>query len=466
MGVVLVASPLVAMATTNADATDYSVATRLEMGIQLAGENQLFWNLPDRFAAEADYATDRHWWEFYLKPGLRVQKALEGSSSIYADFSVVGAGTLERDPFDTGNTGRLLPETAVIGWRGPVNDAGWTTDLSIGAQAYTVGTGMLIANGASNGFERGALKLGPRKAFERTAIARFSHANGFRAEAFYLDPNENPENDSGTRVAGLALDYKPDDDRQAGIAVGRVIESAAPYPKAAPGGIGPPTILEGGRDGLEFLHAHARWPVLTGPRAGWWLGADLALERNDRIDLDAEAWRIEAGTGWPDAPWRPRLVFGLQSFSGDDPSTERLERFDPLFYEGAPGAWGSGTKASMVYINTNVRALQARLELFPTPRDFLTLYLSHLRANELRSPLQFGQATRLDITDGVGAVISGVTHPHLSDDVFLKYTRVLDRHTFLTLGYSASFPGEANKRLLEGRSPTWSGWLVNMVWMY
>lgn len=36
MGVVLVASPLVAMATTNADATDHSVATRLEMGIILA----------------------------------------------------------------------------------------------------------------------------------------------------------------------------------------------------------------------------------------------------------------------------------------------------------------------------------------------------------------------------------------------------------------------------------------------
>ena len=122
---------------------------------------------------------------------------------------------------------------------------------------------------------------------------------------------------------------------------------------------------------------------------------------------------------------------GVQSFSGDDPSTARLERFDPLYYEGSPGAWASGSKASMVFINTNVRALQARLELRPTPRDIVTVYVAHLRANELRSPLQFGQATRVDIADGVSSIIAGVTHPHLSDDLFVKYTRVVNPNTCL-----------------------------------
>jgi hypothetical protein len=93
----------------------------------------------------------------------------------------------------------------------------------------------------------------------------------------------------------------------------------------------------------------------------------------------------------------------------------------------------------------------------------VTLYLAHLRANELRSPLQFGQATRVEIVDGVPSVVAGVTHPHLADDVFIKYTRVVDRNTFVTLGYSASVPGPANKRLLNGRAPVWSGWLANVV---
>ncbi|HRD85296.1 MAG TPA: alginate export family protein, partial [Rubrivivax sp.] len=169
---------------------------------------------------------------------------------------------------------------------------------------------------------------------------------------------------------------------------------------------------------------------------------------------------------WSEHAWRPKLTVGLQSLSGDNPDTPRLERFDPLFYEGSPGAWASGSKASMVFINSNVRALQARLELQPSPRDIVTVYVAHLRAEYLRSPLQFGQATRVDIANGVSAVVAGVTHPHLADDVFVKYTRIVNRHTYLTAGYSASFPGEAVKRLLGGRSPVWSGWLVNLVLTY
>lgn len=36
-----------------------SVRTSVEYGVQAAGENQLFWTLSDRFAAEARYDPDR-----------------------------------------------------------------------------------------------------------------------------------------------------------------------------------------------------------------------------------------------------------------------------------------------------------------------------------------------------------------------------------------------------------------------
>jgi hypothetical protein len=442
------------------------VETGVELGLQLAGERNLFWNLPEVFAPAGVYDTDRHWWEAYVKPSVHAQRPLPGGAVLYGQLSAVGSGTLEKDPFDAGNTGRLTLETAVAGVRTPLAGTAWQADLSLGAQAFTVGTGMLIANGASNGFDRGALKLGPRKAFERTAVARLTDG-ATTAEAFYLDPNENPDSDSRTRLLGAALTYEqPDADRLAGLAVGRVIESTAPYVQAAPGGSGPPTILDGARDGLRFVHAFGRWPVFERLRPGLWLGADVAWERNPRIDLHARAWRLQAGAAWNDRAWRPKLTVGMQRFSGDDPSTPGLERFDPLFYEGSPGAWASGSKASMVFINTNVRALQASLALQPTPRDIVTVYLAHLRADELRSPLQFGQATRVDIADGVSSIVAGVTHPHLADDVFVKYTRVVDRHTYVTAGYSASFPGAAIQRLLGGRSPVWSGWLVNLVLAY
>lgn len=443
----------------------FTFKSSVELGLQLAGEHNLFWTLPTVVAPDAGYDTSRHWWELYVKPGVVAQRPLSASTDFYAQLSAVGSGTIRKDPFDAGDTGWLSLETAVLGLRTTLEGTSWRADVSLGAQPFVVGTGMLISNGASNGFGRGALKLGPRKAFERTLVARLEQP-AWKTEAFYLDPNENPDSDSRTRLVGATLTFAPDTERNAGVSLGRVIESSAPYPQAAPGGVGAPTILDGGRDGLTFVYGFARWPVLGALQPGLWLSADAALERNRRIDLRAWAWRLQAGAHWKSLPWQPRLTLGVQSFSGDDPSTSRLERFDPLFYEGSPGAWASGSKASMVYINTNVRALQASLELQPTPRDIVTLYLARLRANELRSPLQFGQATRVEIVDGVPSVVAGVNHPHLADDVFIKYTRVVDRNTFVTLGYSASVPGAANKRLLNGRAPVWSGWLANVVLVY
>ena len=79
---------------------------------------------------------------------------------------------------------------------------------------------------------------------------------------------------------------------------------------------------------------------------------------------------------------------------------------------------------------------------------------------------QFGQATRLDYSDGAPAVVAGVTSAHLSNDFFAKYTRAIDRNTYLTAGFSASFPGAGMDRLLGGKAPVWTGWFVNVVLAY
>jgi len=63
---------------------------------------------------------------------------------------------------------------------------------------------MLVASGASIGFERGALKFGPRKAWEMAAVGRLSRA-GVGGTVFYLDPNEVPSSDGGNRLVGVDL---------------------------------------------------------------------------------------------------------------------------------------------------------------------------------------------------------------------------------------------------------------------
>lgn len=244
-----------------------------------------------------------------------------------------------------------------------------------------------------------------------------------------------------------------------------MLESGSSYVRAAPGGIGAPTILPGGRDGTQAVSFYARSNALAA-LPGWTFSADYALERNSLNDLEAWAGRVQAQYVFAEASWSPTILYGYQTFSGDDPDTPALERFDPLYYEGNPNAWSTGSKSSMAFINSNVNAHSLSVRVQPTARDTLTLRYARIRANELRSPIQFGQATRVDIVGATANVVAGVTDPHLADDVFLEYNRVISRHLFLSGGVAVSRPGKGIREVTQSAPPNWSGGYVNVVVNY
>lgn len=434
-----------------------------EGGVNAVAEENLFWNLAEIFAPTADFDSDTQWLEAYIKPGLVLEANVSSGATAYAGGSFVASMTTGQDGLGQGNTGRLTLEEAYVGFRAGSTEKG-EIDISIGAQKLKLGTGMQIANGASNGFERGAVKLGPRKAWERTAIAKFS-LKGLTARAFYLDPNELASNNTGTEMAGgdVRFDWGSD---FAGVTYVNLLESGAPYPQAAPGGNGPPVFLNGGRDGLNSLSFYSRLTPLKQAVPGLYVAVDGAYQWNERIDLDAWAGRVQVGHAWNSKKWRPEIFYTYQTFSGDDPDTTRLERFDPLNYEGSPASWATGSKSALVFINSNVQSHQLTFKFMPSPRDFVTLRTAHIRVNELRSPIQFGQATRLDLTEDLGSVVAGVTDPHLSDDAFIEYTRVLTPNIFLTGGFSLSAPGDGIKIAAGGSAPVWTGGFVNIVVNY
>jgi hypothetical protein len=446
------------------DANGWTVRSHLQFGLNGVIERNLFWNLADTFAADAGFNADTEWLELYVKPGLSFTGALDDEINAYGMLSAVVSGTLGTDAYDTGDTGRITLEEGYLGLRTTHTDQ-VNFDVSVGPRELKLGTGMLIANGASNGFERGALKLGPRKAWEFAAIGRISQ-NNWVGTLFYLDPNELPSNNSGTSLAGFDLRYDYANGNYVGITYANILDSNAAYPQAAFGGIGAPTITPGARAGLNAANLYARVSPFQGSMEPLFLTLDAAYEWNDRIDLQAWAGRVQAGYTFRDLPWSPTLTYSYQTFSGDDPATRQQERFDPLFYEGSPSSWATGSKSSMVFINSNVQAHQLALRLSPSPRDTVTLRYAHIRANELRSPIQFGQATRFDFSNGVSSVIPGVTNPHLSDDLFLEYSRVLSFNIFLTAGFSVSFPGAGIDSLLPVNAPTWYGGFVNVVFNF
>jgi hypothetical protein len=440
------------------DANGFKVRGHLQFGLNAVAERNLFWDLAATTAPGSGFDADTNWLEGYIKPGLSFEYQLDADAVLYGKLSAVASYTWGTDAFDTGDTGETTLEEAYLAIRGDLSN-GLSYDLSFGPRELTLGTGMLIANGATSGFERGALKFGPRKAWERAAIARLSYGN-VTGTAFFLDPNELPSTDGHNELAGVDLRYDAPAGGYLGATYVKVLNSDSPYPQAALGGNGPPSVTPGAREDTQTLGLYAKTNPFEGALANWSFTGDLAYQWNDRIDLEAWAGRVTAGYTFANLPWTPNVTLGYQSFSGDDPDTTKLERFDPLYYQGSPSAWATGSKSASTFINSNVNALTLAVRVQPTRQDTLTLRYAHIRANELNSPVQFGQATRVDVN---GNVVAGVTDSHLADDLFLEYSRIINRNTFLTAGISVSFPGAGIDNVIGGNADPWTGGFVNVV---
>ncbi|MFN7633359.1 MAG: hypothetical protein ACK5PI_01360, partial [Acetobacteraceae bacterium] len=187
----------------------------------------VWYGLASRFGG-TDFSERRAWGEFALAPGIEAVWQAAPSLAFYGGLSVMAVGTLGRDAFDAGNSGAVLPENAFAGLRTTNPEGMWNLDISGGAQRYQVGTGMLIFQGAGNGFSRGGVATLPRRAFANPAILRASRG-GFSAEAFWLDANEVPSTDTQTELAGGVLQNRWDGGTRVGVSGFQAIGSTAVY---------------------------------------------------------------------------------------------------------------------------------------------------------------------------------------------------------------------------------------------
>ncbi|MCU0252006.1 MAG: alginate export family protein [Vicinamibacterales bacterium] len=359
----------------------FTLTLALEAGAQGVGEWGAWWNFARVVAPPTPFAADRSWFEIYAKPGVRIRFDASHQWSLFGSVSVVGSANVGHDVFGEGDSGRVLLEDAVAGVR-YTSSGGTALELSGGAQRYTIASGMLISVGASNGFERGATTLFPRKAWQMTGVARVSRGR-FRADAFYLDPNELASSDSKTKLAGVQVNVTQGKDGYIGAAYITALQSDYLYIKARL------TLIPNGREGLNVLHGFARVrPVASAPGL---LGVvDVVREWNGRIDRRAWAVNAEVANTFHRATWTPTLAYAFRYFSGDDPATPETERFDPLFYDGGPTGFAAGSNGSMAFYNANVNLHRVRASLVASARDLIDVLYFHVRASETNSPIQFG----------------------------------------------------------------------------
>lgn len=416
-----------------------------------------FWGLAQTFSPDADYPTEHAWLESYAKFGLAASYQISPPFTLYGGAAIIGSSTWGKDYFEQKNDAEVLPENAYLGLRWQDATGDWRLDVSGGQQPYVLGNQLLLAVGAGNGFERGCLTTFPYRSWEMTGIGRASWKS-LSLEGLYLDPNELESNDLHNRLAGVNLKWEPRPGQYAGVAYLKVLESEYPYAQA------PATILPGGREGLQAYDAYWKWAPTEGPLAGFSFLGEAVLERNDRVNLEAFGGGVEFGYRFATLPFLPRLSYSPRYFSGDDPGTrDTLESFDPLFYMASPETWASGGSGSFAFYNANIIAQRLRLELMLSPKDLFNVTYWYLQAAEKNSPIQYGQAARLDLSGGAPVLISGVPERELSQDVYVDYVHLFSQNVFLTVGMAGSFPGQGVRELVPSGATRWWGGLINLT---
>lgn len=425
---------------------------------QASGVTGSWWNLSETFAPSAGYEPDRAWGEMWIKPGVTAELTLQPEAVFYSGLSYVGSGNIGRDVFEQGNRGLYAIEDGYLGLRLGDRERSDQIDVSYGRQPYKIGSGMLISVGAYNGFERGATTSFARRAWEEAGLVKWSRGP-VSLDGFYLNPNELRSSDTQTRLAGAKSELAMSETQSIGLAYMNVFESTLPYLSA------PVTLIPNGREGLNTLHAFNRWNPIEEIAPGFYFAGDYAHQWKDAISMSSNAFSGEVGNQFQSLALKPKLSYAFRSFQGDDPATTEFEKFDPLFYEGSPVYWATGSNGSFSFVNSNVQSHRVFFNVSVSQRDTVSFYYWHIRADQVNSPLQFGQAGRLVVVGGEPQLVSGVPDSHLSDDFYVENFRILSPHMFLTTGLAVSVPG-AGLRQITNDPTTWFGGLASFAFQY
>jgi len=324
-------------------------AFNIDVGLGAFGfQNSLYTNVrPDPSGNLSD-----NWAESFVKPAISGEFAV-GRSQIYGKLSTVGERTFAAPPSIVGEDASSFKiEDLSIGWRSgqSVGSSDNLLDFTVGRTQYKIGHGLLLWDGGGEGGSRGGFWSNARKAWEFAAVGRLKPKN-HTLELFYLDRDEVPEGDTGTRLWGANYE----------LAVGDKSTFGASYLKFHADQEAKPD-----RDGLNVFNLRAfTSPLRALPDLSFEL--EYAHEQNGDL-LRSDAFTALAGYELSKVTWKPKLSYRYAYFEGDDPATPTNESFDSLlpgFYDW--GTWWQGEIAGEYFIsNSNLVSHQVRLHMTPT----------------------------------------------------------------------------------------------------
>ncbi len=295
--------------------------------------------------------TTDNWSEYGVEPRLSLEMPVAGGtafgqlSGVYTrtesdDASGLTIGSDDTDDFNT--------EQRHIGWKtdnlfdGLENDS---ISISAGRQDYKIGTGMLIADGGSDGGHFGGWFIGMRSAFKGAVIA------SLKSDEMLLE--------------GFRLENRP----RRGGTEGEAYGANAEYTFFGSTKLGATYIVADpnvpGLDELDVYDARLDWTP-GGALEGLSISGEFAREDSEQIEADG--WFGEVGWRTKEICWTPTFSYRYAHFDGDDPSTPEDEQFREIAYGFDDyGSWFQGEiTGSYPLTNGNVLSHRLRVEMQPT----------------------------------------------------------------------------------------------------
>jgi hypothetical protein len=306
-------------------------------------------------------------------------------------------------------------------------------NVSYGRQDYQLRDGFLIATipGSNDLAHRGALNLGPRNAYNRAGIGRLKVHN-FSFEGILLEPDELRVTKTNTRLLGANLQYN----------FSKGIEAAFSYlyvPRSDKSYFIPGSVKQS-REGLRTFNPALTINPLFGVK-GLWLKGEYAYQDNEDFDMSANAYYGWIGYRAEKWPWRPGLSYRYAFFSGDDPTTQTYERFDPLF-SGRSNFFLPGLISSKVITNSNLRTHRATFSVFPKETlEILLEYFNH-------------SAQRLNNLGGIGP-LQTLTSKNLIQELQFNVFWFIGKNWYFQGIATAGIPGKAIDRAVGGDAKNW-----------
>ena len=363
------------------------------------------------------------WFEFGGEAGLDFTMPLGGGtlfgaiSGVYTNTSSDDASGLTIGESDTSD---FTAEQGHIGFRfTEVFDGLEEDEISItgGSQDYSIGTGMLINDGAGDGGERGGWYLGMRKAFSDAVIARLK-SKELLVEGFYV---ENDPRRGGTdgEATGANVEYYFEEIVTVGVTY-MVVEANIPN--------------------LDELDVYdGRLEVKATERLSF--AGEFAHEESDQIEADG--WYAQATYELTDTAWTPSLTYRYAHFDGDDPDTVEDERFREVAYGFTDyGYWFQGEIAGNYPLgNGNIESHMLRAKAQPQEGVTLNLFFYSFTL------------------DHPAALDPAVTDDDYGNEVDFIVDWAVTEHASLTGVVGALFPGDAAEQWVGGDDD----WLYAML---